>query len=72
MVKREAGGAKRLELGTDLGGEPPARAGAEEKAQPGSQWITIESAIAVDKAVQLVRRQYWAAVDQHEMKTDMQ
>ena len=71
MVEHEAGGAERLELRADLGGKPAARAGTEEKAQPGAQRVVVEPAIAANEPVQLVRRQYRAAVDQHQMQPDI-
>ena len=72
MVEHEAGGAKRLELGADFRREPAPRSGHQKEPQAGAQLMVIELAIPTHQSAEPLRRQYRAAVDQHEVEADAQ
>ena len=72
VVERETGRAKRLELRPDFGREQSACLRAEEKPQTGSKRVVVEAAVAANEAAEFLRRQDRIAVDQHEVKTDME
>ena len=63
VIEREAGGAKRVELGADFRREPAPRPWHQKEPQAGAQLMAIEPAIPAHQSAEPLRRQDRAAVD---------